>query len=268
MLQFALMSFFAFLVGIFSSMIGVGGGFIVVPMLNMVFGFSMRLAVGTSLVMVVFTAFSSTFAYVRQERIDYRLGLVMAVGSVPGALLGSSVVKLLPDKTLGAIFGIFLVVIALRMFLGSETARKKSGPRRWGWSRRIHDAKGEVFEYKVNVVAGIVLSVLAGFASGLLGVGGGAVAVPVMVLVLTMPMHVAVATSMFMMIFTSVTGAASHILQGNAVFEAALMLGLGIVVGTQVGAHIARRLKVKMLQRVFAIFLVLFGIYQTVNNLF
>jgi hypothetical protein len=268
MLQFVLMSFFAFFVGILSSMIGVGGGFMVVPMLNMVFGFSMRLAVGTSLVMVVFTAFSSTFAYVRQKRIDYRLGLVMAVGSVPGALLGSSVVKLLPDKTLGAIFGIFLVAVALRMFLGSETARKKSGPRRWGWARRIRDAEGEIFEYEVNVVASILLSVLAGFASGLLGVGGGAVAVPVMVLVLTMPMHLAVATSMFMMIFTSVTGAANHILQGNAVFEAALMLALGIVVGTQVGAHIARRLEVKMLQRIFAIFLVLFGIYQTFKNLF
>jgi len=262
------MSFFAFLVGILSSMIGVGGGFIVVPMLNMVFGFSMRLAVGTSLVMVVFTAFSSTFAYVRQKRIDYRLGLVMAVGSVPGALLGSSVVKLLPDKTLGAIFGIFLVAVALRMFLGSETARKKSGPRRWGWARRIRDAEGEIFEYEVNVVASILLSVLAGFASGLLGVGGGAVAVPVMVLVLTMPMHLAVATSMFMMIFTSVTGAANHILQGNVVFEAALMLALGIVIGTQVGAHIARRLEVKMLQRIFAVFLVLFGIYQTFKNLF
>jgi uncharacterized membrane protein YfcA len=192
----------------------------------------------------------------------------MAVGSVPGALLGSSVVKLLPDKTLGAIFGIFLIAVALRMFLGSETARKKSGPRRWGWARRIRDAEGEIFEYEVNVVASILLSVLAGFASGLLGVGGGAVAVPVMVLVLTMPMHLAVATSMFMMIFTSVTGAANHILQGNAVFEAALMLALGIVIGTQVGAHIARRLEVKMLQRIFAIFLVLFGIYQTFKNLF
>jgi len=249
-------------------MIGVGGGFIVVPMLNMVFGFSMRLAVGTSLVMVVFTALSSTVAYVRQKRIDYALGLVMATGSVPGALLGSFLVRLLPDKTLGAIFGVFLVAIALRMFLGSERLGGVTRPKRGGWSRTIRDAKGEVFKYEVNVVAGIVLSVLAGFSSGLLGVGGGAVAVPVMVLVLTMPMHVAVATSMFMMIFTSVTGAVSHILQDNAVYEAALMLGLGIVVGTQVGAHVARRLRVGVLQRVFAIFLVLFGVYQTVKNLF
>jgi uncharacterized membrane protein YfcA len=268
MLQLALMSLFAFLIGILSSMIGVGGGFIVVPMLNIVYGFSMRLSVGTSLVMVVFTALSSTVAYVRQKRIDYALGLVMATGSVPGALIGSSLVRLLPDQTLGAIFGLFLIAIALRMFLGSGGSGKETKTKRWGWRRTIRDAKGEVFKYEVNVVAGIALSVLAGLASGLLGVGGGAVAVPVMVLVLAMPMHVAVATSMFMMIFTSVTGAVNHIFQGNAVYEAALMLGFGIIVGTQLGAHVARRLKVSVLQRVFAVFLVLFGVYQTIKNLF
>jgi len=268
MLQLISMSLFAALVGIVSSMIGVGGGFLIIPFLILLYGFSMHNAVGTSLLMIVFTALSSTFAYARQRRIDCLLGLVMTVGSIPGALLGAYTTSLLSAKNLASLFGVFLMFVAVNMFVGSGEEKEQKRFRLWGWLRRIRDSKGAVFEYEANIVLGLVFSLLAGFVAGFFGVGGGAVMVPVMVLVMAMPMHIAVATSMFMMIFTSISGAATHILLGNVLLEPAIALGIGIVFGAQVGAFMARRLKAEMLRRVFAVFLVIVGLRMALQYLF
>jgi len=246
---------FAFFVGIVSSMIGVGGGFLIVPILVLIYGVSTHLAVGTSAVMVVFTAVSSTFAYAKQKRIDHKLGLILAIGSIPGAVVGAYATSLVSTKDLASLFGAFLMILAVRMLV----APREKGRTMWGWLRRIQDAGGQVFEYEADTVPGIFLSFFAGFASGFFGLGGGAVMVPVMVLVMTMPMHIAVATSMFIMIFTSTSAAAAHLLLRNVLADSAVALGIGIVIGTQVGAFAARRLKAKSLQRVFALFLIVIG---------
>lgn len=262
------MSVFAFLVGIVSSMIGVGGGFIIVPMLTLLYGFSMHNAVGTSLVMIVFTAFSSTFAYMRQRRIDYALGLVLTVGSIPGAFVGAQATSLVSAKNLSSLFGVFLILLAARMFFGSGRGGRRAESKMWGWARRIRDSRGEMFEFEANMVPGIILSFVGGFTSGFFGVGGGAVMVPVMVLAMGVPMHLAVATSMFLMIFTSITGAATHVLLGNVLIDSAIALGIGIVFGTQAGALVARKLKARMLQRVFAVFLVVIGLRMALQYFF
>jgi len=254
------MSLFAFMVGIVSSMIGVGGGFLIVPILVLLYGISMHLAVGTSVVMIVFTALSSTFAYTRQRRIDYKLGLILTIGSIPGAAVGAYATSFISPKGLTSLFGVFLVLVAVRMLVAPNERGQRRGTKMWGWVRRIHDAGGQVFEYEANMVPGMILSFLAGFTSGFFGVGGGAVMVPVMVLVMTMPMHIAVATSMFIMIFTSISAAATHVVLGNVLADSAAALGIGIVFGTQVGAFVARRLKARSLQRAFALFLVVIGV--------
>lgn len=259
MLQLASMSLFAFLVGIVSSMIGVGGGFLIVPILVLVYAFPTHLAVGTSAVMIIFTALASTFAYTRQRRIDYKLGLILATGSIPGAALGAYATSFVSTKELASLFGVFLIAVAARMLIAPTGEKEQKKSRTWAWSRSIRDAQGQVFQYEANMLPGLVLSLLAGFSSGFFGVGGGAVMVPVMVLVMTIPMHIAVATSMFIMIFTSLSAASTHILLGNVLAESAIALGTGIVFGTQVGAFTARRLKARSLQKVFAVFLIVIG---------
>lgn len=253
------MSLFAFLVGIVSSMIGVGGGFLIVPILVLIYAISTHLAVGTSVVMIIFAALSSAFAYARQRRIDYSLGLILATGSIPSAALGAYATSFISPEGLASLFGVFLIIVAVRMLVAPDSGKAKRGSRIWGWVRMIKDAQGQVFDYEANMVPGMALSLLAGFASGFFGVGGGAVMVPVMVLVMTMPMHIAVATSMFIMIFTSVSAATTHIVLGNLLADSAIALGVGIVFGTQVGAFAARRLKARSLQRVFAVFLLVIG---------
>lgn len=253
------MSLLAFMVGIASSMIGVGGGFLIVPILVLLFGMPMHFAVGTSVVMIVFTALSSTFAYARQKRIDYKLGLILTGGTIPGATIGAYVTQFVSPKDLASLFGVFLILLAVRMLIAPSRAQQKKGWRVWGWARKISDSGGRVFEYEANMVPGMILSFLAGFTSGFFGVGGGAVMVPVMALVMTIPMHISVATSMFIMIFTSISAATTHILLRNVLVEAAFALGLGIIFGTQVGAFTAKRLKARSLQRVFALFLIVIG---------
>ncbi|KPV61590.1 MAG: hypothetical protein AOA65_2407 [Candidatus Bathyarchaeota archaeon BA1] len=255
-------------VGIISAMIGVGGGFLVVPALVLLFFIPSHKAVGTSLTMIIFTALSSTLAYSRQRRIDYSLGLILTMGTVPGAIMGAYVTRFVTARGLSFLFGLFLVAVALRMMLAPERgAQKASESKQRGWHRRLTDSKDVVFEYNANMKPGLALSFLGGFTSGFFGVGGGAVMVPVMNLGMGVPIHIAVATSMFMMMFTSLSGVATHLMLGNVLPDYALYLSIGVIGGAQVGALIARRLKARYLERIFGVFLVVVGLRMVLEYL-
>jgi hypothetical protein len=246
----------AALVGIVSAMIGLGGGFLIVPILVLLFNVEIHRAVGTSLMMIVFTAASATFAYARQKRIDYKVGLILTIGTVPGAVLGAYLTTLASGRLLAALFGAFLLLVAMLMM---RKEYKRSGSK-VGWQRTIVDSQGVSFNYTARLVPGIILSFFGGVVSGFFGIGGGAVMVPVMVMVVGIPIHIAVAVSMFMMFFTSISGAATHLALGDIMPEYALYLSLGIIFGTQVGAAAARKLKSRPLQMIFAIFLVVVAV--------
>jgi len=245
-------------IGILASMIGVGGGFLVVPMLILGWGFSAQDAAGTSLLMIVFTSTSSTLAYWRQHRIDLPLGLALAAATLPGALVGAYLTSLLSSKILEGMLGIFLAGIAVKMFLAREL------PDRVGEgtssTRRIIDAHGHVFEYSPRLSLGIPGSFLAGMTSGLFGIGGGVLVVPLLRLGLKVPMHIAAPTSMFMMIFTSVGGGLAHAALGHARVSYAIPLILGIIVGTQTGARLARTTRSKVLELILAACLMVVGL--------
>ena len=129
------------------------------------------------------------------------------------------------------------------------------------------DSRGEVFQYYVKGHAGLALLFLGGFVSGFLGVGGGIVVVPVYNTVMGVPIHLAVATSMFAMIFNSISGLAVHIFLGNMVVEYAIPLVLGIVSGTQIGAKISRSLRSRILEEVFAAAILIIAIWMVVSRL-
>jgi len=256
----------AFAVGVLASVLGVGGGFLIIPILILLSKLTSHLAVGTSLTTLVFTALSSTFAYSRQGRIDYKVGLMLAVGTVPGAILGAYVTKFISARMLTLLLGLLLIYIGIRIFTRSRRPAEKnracqpSSP----WRRSIVDSSGVVFDYNVNMRRGIPLSLLGGFSSGLLGIGGGVVLMPVMVLGVGLPIHIAVATSMFVMIFTSLSGAMTHLLLGHVLLHYVLLLAVGVSIGTQVGARIAKRLKSRTLERVFSVSLFILGLRMAI----
>ncbi len=244
-------------IGCLAAMVGVGGGFLVVPMLVLLWGLPMQEAAGTSLLMIIFTSSSSTLAYHRQRRIDYSLGTILAAGTIPGALLGAYMTSYVTSEVLEGLLGIFLMGLAVRMLLARELPDRK--PELGEHSTKKVDAHGHVFEYRARPSRGLPGSLLAGMTSGVFGIGGGTLIVPLLRLGLRVPMHIAVPTSMFMMIFTSLSAGLTHAALGHARLEFAIPLIFGIVVGTQIGARIARRTKARVLEKLLGICLLFVG---------
>ena len=270
------------LLGVFSGflggLLGVGGGVIVVPILILVFGFESRIAVGTSSMMVLFTALSGTGAYFRQKRIDWKTGILAAVTTVPGAAIGAYLTKFFSSRSLAIIFGVTLFVMATMMIRRTLRAAKNQSTEntiknaqqygsRAGWKRRIVDAAGNVFDYSARLNPGLPLLFFGGLASGFLGIGGGLVVVPILAEIIGLPIHLAVATSMLTMIFTSISSVSTHIMLGNVRIDYAIPLIIGILLGAQGGARTARHLKSTALERVFAVFIIGIGILLIITRI-
>ncbi|RLI22247.1 sulfite exporter TauE/SafE family protein [Candidatus Bathyarchaeota archaeon] len=261
MLDLILLPILAFFIGIIAAMLGIGGGVFMVPALVLFPWYNLNPAVasGTSLAAIVFTSLSSTFRYRKQRRIDYLLGLTFASTTIPGAFLGSYIKSIIQTWILGLIFAIFLIFVSIRMFIGKRGDSKSDASisRKGGKKRRIIDSYGKIFTYSANFWAAPFLGLAAGFCSGLLGIGGGAVLVPAMNMGLGIPIHIAVATSMFIMIFTSISGTLTNIWLNQIRFDYAILLAVGIIFGAQFGAHYAAKVSAKNLRKMFAVVLLI-----------
>jgi uncharacterized membrane protein YfcA len=264
--------------GFLGALLGIGGGVIVVPILVLVFLLNTHVAVGTSLSMILFTALASTYAYFRQKRIDWKVGIATALVTAPGALIGAYATKFFSSRDLAIILGVSIFCIAIGMLYRSsrppQEAANRTGPSaektpsssRKGWSRRLVDSTGKAFEYDASIYSGLILLFVGGLASGFLGIGGGLIVVPILTVLVGLPMHIAVATSMLAMIFTSISGVSTHIMLGNVRIEYVVPLAIGIVFGAQAGARAAKRLRSATLERVFAVAVLLIGIVLIVTR--
>jgi len=254
-----LLPLIAFFIGIVASMVGIGGGVFMVPTLVLLYGFSPNDASGTSLAIIIFTSSSSSLRYRKQRRIDYALGILLTATTIPGALMGAYLTSVIPRRTLGLIFSIFLVFVAARMLLGDIQEKSVKATVK-GWKREVIDSEGKKFIYETRTWFIPLFGFLGGFFSGLLGIGGGAVLVPAMHLAMNVPMHIAVATSMFTMIFTSTSGTITHLLFKHVHLEYVLLAALSVILGAQVGAHTAKGVSAKRLRRIFGVVLILISI--------
>ncbi|MHA2248105.1 MAG: sulfite exporter TauE/SafE family protein [Candidatus Hodarchaeales archaeon] len=249
-----LFSIFAFIIGIISSALGVGGGFITTPSLILI-GIDPTYAIGTVLFMIIFSALSSTIAYARQpQRIEYRTGLLIAMTTVIGAILGSltsSFLATTDPQIFRILFAVCLFPIAIKMIF-SPKQRKVTLET----SDEIEHDEIVFFAFERREILSTILGLVAGFASGLLGIGGGVVMVPILVHVGKMSMHKAVATSMFIMIFTSIAGSGVKIFSGEIYPDLAVFLILGIILGAQIGPILIKRINTSHLQRVFGLMMI------------
>lgn len=273
MWTFLLLPISGFLVGIIASLTGVGGGIFIVPLLTVFFGFVPQHAVGTSLTSIIFTALAATYTYAKLRRIFFRTGLLLAITTVPGAYLGAYLTSIISPKLLGMIFGVFIFFIALRMIIqrrGRFSERTVSSSESSNPNQNIPNPQrsdAELMKSTWILARGVGLSFFAGLASGFLGIGGGVLGVPIMTLSLGIPIHFATATSMFTMIFTSVSGVAKHALAQHVHLSYALLLALGTVFGAQVGANFSRRVSGKTLRRIFGAVLLLMSIQMILKFL-
>ncbi|WP_297523405.1 sulfite exporter TauE/SafE family protein [Thermococcus sp.] len=236
-------------IGILAAMFGLGGGFLIVPTLNLL-GVEIHHAVGTSSAAVVFTSLSSATAYHRQRRIHYKAGLLLASTAVPGAYIGAWATSYISSAQLKVIFGFVLLLVSIRIY------RKKSAEP---GEVRLEEVE---LDYRIIPVGGFI----AGIASGLLGIGGGAINVPFLT-AMGLPIHYAVATSSFAIVFTATGGALKHYAMGNVEVEWLLLLVPGLIIGAQLGAKIAKRTKASSLGKAFAVVLAFLAIRMVLKGL-
>ena len=249
--------------GLFGSILGLGGGILIVPLLTLGFGLPLLTAVGISLVCVIVTSSAAAGVYLERRVANLRLGMTLELFTAIGALGGGLVAFLLPDRILEGLFAILLVYVAITM------ARRRDEPAPPAPSADRHgpptppDPLEHTFSaqlagpgYRVRRLGfGLVGSVFAGVASALLGIGGGLIKVPVMHVVMGVPLRVATATSNLMIGITASASAIIYLLRGGIDVYVAAPTAIGVFVGASIGSRLAHRIDLRVLRGLFVVIL-------------
>jgi len=243
-------------VGCFGTILGVGGGFILVPVLLLAYpDDDPALITSISLAVVFFNALSGSLGYARLRRIDYRSGFTFALATIPGAIVGATATNWLPRQAFEITFGLLLAVVSIYIAFHTEaTPGKKLVSLPASAQRSLTDSDGLTYDYSFNRGLGIAISFVVGFIASILGIGGGIIHVPAMVGLLNFPTHVATATSHFVLVFTALAGTVVHILDGSLAegWPKVIALAAGAVGGAQIGARLSGRLPAKAIVRLLA----------------
>ncbi|MFD6438659.1 sulfite exporter TauE/SafE family protein [Peribacillus sp. NPDC060186] len=264
------------LAGSIGSLVGLGGGIIIVPSLlflgtstNIIDELSPQVAVGVSTVIMIFTGLSSTLSYMKHKVVDYKAGLIFFIGSAPGGIIGAYVNKNLDMEAFSLYFGIFMVLMAVVLLVKDRLKPVVFKPGTGKVIKTYKNQNGKVSSYGYHPLVAILISLVVGFSSGLFGIGGGSLMVPVMILMFFFPPHMAIATSMFMVFLSSITNSITHISLGNVNWPYAFALIPGAWFGAKLGASINTRLKSKSLENMLKIVLIIIGlrlIYQGITG--
>lgn len=254
------------LVGVLSGMFGVGGGFLMTPLLFMI-GIPPAVAVATEANQIVASSFSGVLAHFKRKTVDVKMGIVLQIGGLIGATIGVWVFKYL--KSIGQVellvtisYVIFLGLIGSLMFIESLNAiRKSKKPGARPRKKRHNWIHGLPFKMRfrtsglyISVIPPILVGLLVGILAAIMGVGGGFIMVPAMIYLLGMPTKVVVGTSLFQIIFVTAYTTLSHATQNYTVDAVlAVLLLTGGVVGAQIGARIGVKLKAEQLRILLAI---------------
>lgn len=238
------------LAGAFGAMLGLGGGVILVPLLTLAFDIPLTVAVGTSLVCVIATSNGGAAVNLAARRADVRLGIVLAAGTVIGAITGAVLAGILPERVLAGLFAVVLAYTTVAMLRG---LRRPSASGEERVDPTAPDGASAPAYRSTRLPAAIGGSFAAGNISGLLGIGGGVVIVPLIHLAMKAPMQVAVATSNYMIGITGAAGAYTYLLRGDVDPRQAAPVVLGVVAGSALGARIASRVRGTWLVVAFAI---------------
>ncbi|MEM9710111.1 MAG: sulfite exporter TauE/SafE family protein [Pseudomonadota bacterium] len=253
------------LVGVLSGMFGVGGGFLMTPLLFFI-GIPPAVAVATEANQIVAASFSGALAHLRRRTVDLRMGTVLLIGGLVGAALGVQIFNTL--KSLGQVdllvrlcYVVFLGVVGGLMFIESLRALRRSAKGTPPGRRKHGIAHALPFKMRfrtsglyISVIPPLLVGVSVGILAAIMGVGGGFIMVPAMIYLLHMPTKVVVGTSLFQIIFVTGFTTLLHATTNFTVdIVLAVLLLIGGVIGAQVGTRIGTRLKAEQLRILLAI---------------
>ena len=256
-------------VGIFGSLLGLGGGLLIVPLLTLGFNLPLREAIGVSLVCVIVTSGASAGVFLERRVANLRLGMTLELFTAIGALLGSLVAFLLDERVLAGLFSALLMYVAVTMIRPRATVHISERDA----STDAQPVVAATFVdrlsgpgYRVQRLGpGVLGSIGAGIASALLGIGGGLIKVPVLHVVMGVPLRVATATSNLMIGITASTSAWIYLLRGGIDPYAAGPTAVGVFVGASIGSRIAHRVELRALRILFTVVL-LYTAFQMIRR--
>lgn len=257
----AVASFFA---GFLGALTGLGGGFVLIPVMVLGFGIDIHHAAGASLISVISTSAGATVSYVRARLCNIRIGMFLEVATTIGALVGASLASTLPGSVIATIFGAVLLHSAYMSLKSQDDKIAHGKPDRLAGFLKMNDdypgTKGDVKYSVQNVPTGFAIMLVAGGLSGLLGIGSGVVKVIAMDQAMALPFKVSTTTSTFMIGVTAAASAGVYFRQGYIDPALAMPVMLGVLLGSAVGARVLAKTETRKLRLVFAAVVFLFAV--------
>ena len=262
----------AYCAGLLGSLTGLGGGVVVIPLLTLCFNVDFHYAIGAALVASIATSSGSGSAYVKEGITNIRLGMFLEIATTIGAVIGAFVaLHWLPINAIAIIYGLVLILTAAMQqrrksdhegVRGSEAARRL---KLYGsWPQRDGSVKHYVLR---NVGGGFGVMGVAGFLSGILGIGSGVLKVLAMDCIMKVPFKVSTTTSNFMMGVTACASAVVYIQNGYIAPGIACPVMIGVLGGALTGARLLKRMNVKVLRQIFCVAILLVAANMIYNGI-
>ncbi|PYQ61390.1 MAG: permease [Acidobacteria bacterium] len=259
--------------GFLGSLLGLGGGMIVVPALTLFLHVDIRLAIGASIISVIATSSGAAAAYVRDRLANLRVAMFLELGTTTGAITGAYLAGIVHPRFLFILFGLILAYSAIAMIRGRRTGEEEVEVGAFTRHLKLHssyfdDAAGEEIAYQpVRARLGLMLMYIAGTVSGLLGIGSGALKVPAMDLAMELPIKVSTATSNFMIGVTAAASAGVYFTRGQIDPFIAAPVAMGVLAGAFLGSHTLGRIGSRSVRVTFVIVLILIALEMLVKGI-
>ena len=260
--------------GLLGSLVGLGGGVLIVPLLTLVFGFPIYFAIGASIISVIATSSGAAAAYVRDHMTNLRVGMFLELATTTGAICGAFLAGLLAPDILSVIFGVILLISAAPLILkiGEELPQGVKNDRLANWLRLNgfypdhHLHRNVSYEVK-RTPLGLAMMYVAGLISGLLGIGSGTFKVLALDVAMRLPMKVSTTTSNFMIGVTAAASAGIYFSRGDVPPLIAAPVALGVLIGALVGARVLTRLSNKVLRIIFLVVIFVAAVEMVLRGL-
>lgn len=273
MLSILLLILIGALSAILGSIVGIGGGIIIVPTLvyfgvehHLLHGITPQIAIGTSSIILIVTGLTSTLGYMKSKQVDIKNGYIFLFGLLPGSLIGSIISRYLTLDSFNLYFGIFLIVVSIilmvRYYIKPISLFEKKK-----YERTYIASDGTTYHYHVPPVFAFCTTFCIGILTGLFGIGGGTLMTPLMLIVFRFPPHVAVGTSMMMIFFSSVMSSIGHIFQGHVAWHYALILVISSYFGAKLGVKVNQSIQSNTVVVLLRTVMLLMGIYLIIKSI-
>ena len=261
--------------GTYGVLIGAAGGFIVAPLLIIVFKVDHEIAVGTSLITVFLASASGAVSFVRLRQIDVRATILFTIASMPGAVLGVVGLGYVTPSLFHILYGFILallgIYVLLRPPLISDCQHGKSSvipedlpTRRWyqniNRTSTVITTNNDTYKFTYNEPMSIITNGIFGFSAGFLGMGGGPIRTPALIYLFHFPLTIAIGTSVTSQVFLSAIGSAVHVWDNNVDIIPALLIGGGMVIGAQIGVRTSRSIRPNRLMHLLSLALIGIGL--------